>query len=112
MSDETQPTESLGSDPVPAEPAPTPTVTLPATTLGIPTTPRIRWGGVIWGALFCAFGVVVMVVLSSDSNRQGFTAWFDGLGPAGAGITAIIALGVLVLILGILGLAGRAQRPR
>jgi polyferredoxin len=67
---------------------------------------------VIWGALFCAFGVIVMVVLASDQNRRAFTSWINGLGPAGAGIVGLVALGALVLILGILGAAGRAQRPR
>ncbi|MCU1528657.1 MAG: hypothetical protein JWP75_2420 [Frondihabitans sp.] len=104
MNDETQPTLPLETTPLEgAAPAIAPTTQL---------SPRIRWGGVIWGALFCAFGVVVMVVLSSDENRTGFTSWIDGLGPAGAGLVGVVALGAFVLILGIVGAAGRAQRPR
>lgn len=78
-----------------------------------PTAPRIRWAGIVWGALFTAFGITVMVELSTVANRRAFLAWFDGLGSGGAALVTLIALGVFVLVLGILGAVGRAQnRPR
>lgn len=77
-----------------------------------PTQPRIRWAGIVWGALFTAFGVVTLVVLSTAANRLAFTSWADGLGPWGAALVALVGLGALLLVGGVLGAAGRAQRPR
>lgn len=81
-----------------------------ATDAAVLRGPRIRWAGVVWGALFCAFGVVVMSVLSTTANRIAFTAWVDGLGPGGGTLLGVAALGALLLVLGVVAAAGRAQR--
>jgi hypothetical protein len=75
-------------------------------------TPRVRWAGVVWGALFAAFGIVTMIVVSTEANRQAYAAWADGLGPWGAGIVALVAVGALLLITGVLGAVRHAQRSR
>jgi len=72
--------------------------------------PRIRWAGVVWGALFCAFGIVVMSVLSTTANRIAFTSWVDGLGPGGGTLLGVAAVGALLVVLGVVAAAGRAQR--
>ncbi|BDZ51542.1 hypothetical protein GCM10025867_37830 [Frondihabitans sucicola] len=111
MTDETQPTNPA-DDPTAPDTAATRPMPTSGTVSHESSTPRIRWAGVVWGALFCAFGVVSMVVLSTPANRHAFTSWVNGLGPSGAGVVALVAVGILVLLLGILGAAGRAQRLR
>ena len=63
----------------------------------------------ISGQLIC---VVTLVVLSTAANRLAFTSWADGLGPWGAALVALVGLGALLFVGGVLGAAGRAQRPR
>jgi hypothetical protein len=99
-----QPQPEVASAPVPPASGPW------ATEAADPRGPRIRWAGVVWGALFCAFGIVVMSVLSTTANRIAFTSWVDGLGPGGGTLLGVAAVGALLVVLGVVAAAGRAQR--
>ncbi|RKR75780.1 hypothetical protein [Frondihabitans australicus] len=139
MSDDDQPTLPLGSTPSsPTEPLDHPTLPLASPTEPLfaaspaeptPETiraqeqadtppapaplaprPRTRWAAVVWGALFAAFGVVVMSVLSNAANRAAYADWVTGLGPSGSTLLGIAALGALLLVLGVVAAANRASR--
>ncbi|ROQ37536.1 hypothetical protein EDF46_2995 [Frondihabitans sp. PhB188] len=98
------------SEPATAPFAATPFAAPPAPST--PALPRVRWAGIVWGAVFAALGITVMSVLSSDASRYSFAVWAQSLGPWGAGLVAVVALGALLLVTGVLGAIARAQRAR
>lgn len=101
---ETSVTEELGFG---GHPDPAPVFSTDAV-----TRPPLRWGGVVWGALFAAFGVFVVATVTSSPGRTAFAIWLQGLGPSGAGVVALVVLGGLLLITGVVAAASRAQRSR
>jgi hypothetical protein len=69
----------------------------------------VRWGAIVWGALFTAFGVAVVTILTSAKRRAVFDAWFGGLGGGGWLIVGLIALGLFVIIVAVLSLVRHRQ---
>ena len=116
MNDTSTPATPSGEGPSgPASEPATPSAAPPAPSTPAPSTPalpRVRWAGIVWGAVFAALGITVMSVLSSDASRYSFAVWAQSLGPWGAGLVAVVALGALLLVTGVLGAIARAQRPR
>jgi hypothetical protein len=112
----TSPTEKrdLSAESAAASTIATPTIASDNPDADYPTAPRpiIRWGGVVWGALFAAFGAAVLWMLATPGARDGVIQWTRSLGPWGAGIIGLIALGALILVLGIVSAANKAQRGR
>lgn len=77
-----------------------------------PAGPRIRWAGIAWGTIFCAIGLTTMLIAGSPARRDGFGDWIGQLGVGGIVLVGVLALGILILILGILAVIRRAQTPR
>lgn len=71
--------------------------------------PRIRFGAIAWGLIVCAIAVTVWSIISSPTSRSEVTTWFWELSPGTAILVAILALGALMLLLGILSLIRKAQ---
>jgi hypothetical protein len=73
--------------------------------------PRIRSGAIAWGLIVMATAGGVLFALADPARRAAFTAWLTTLTPGGAILVGVIALGTLLLLLGVLAVIRRAQRP-
>lgn len=93
--------------------------TLPLPDQTLPTAeappPRIRWAGIVWGAVIAALAVTALVTVAEGSRRQGINDWLRTLDPStfnpgwvAAGV--VLVVGVVLLITGGLALLRRAQR--
>lgn len=72
--------------------------------------PRIRWGGIVWGVFFAATAGAGLWIVGSVDHRGDVAAWFDRLTIATAVGTGILALGIVLLVAGLVGLLRRAQK--
>lgn len=72
--------------------------------------PRIRSGAIAWGLIVCGIAVAVLLVVSDGASRTAFASWLGALTPGGYLLIAVLALGGLILLWGLLGLIRRAQR--
>jgi hypothetical protein len=72
--------------------------------------PRIRFGAIAWGMIVCTTALWVLIMILTPGARAEFAGWLLTLTPAGLSIIAVLVTGGLVLLLGLLGLARRAQR--
>lgn len=80
----------------------------------VPTTPRIRWAGIVWGAVFSAAAASALWILASATRRESIHAWLLTLGPESINPGAVVgfvvlAVGLLLVILGGVALLRRAQ---
>ncbi len=80
---------------VPAEPA---------------TRPRTRWAAILWGLALGAVGGGALWIVLSPARLDGFADWLVGLTPLAVVAYSALALGALLLVAGLAGLARRAQR--
>lgn len=76
------------------------------------TGPRTRWAGIIWGAVFSALAVTVLVTVGSGERRAAFGDWASSLTVAGFTLVVVLALGCLLLLLGLLAAVRQVQRRR
>ncbi|MFC4244321.1 hypothetical protein ACFOYW_13150 [Gryllotalpicola reticulitermitis] len=76
------------------------------------TTPRIRWGGIIWGLVFVASGWFALWTMQSHERRSAFSDWILTLNDGGWAIVAAFAIGALLLVLGLIAALRAATRPR
>ena len=72
--------------------------------------PRTRWAAIIWGVCFAAVAWFGIWMLSETARQDAITEWFASLSPATMTATALLGIGVLVLISGVVGLTRRMQR--
>ncbi|GAA4164085.1 hypothetical protein GCM10022286_25450 [Gryllotalpicola daejeonensis] len=76
------------------------------------TTPRVRWAGIIWGLVFAAAGWFTIWTLLAEERRAAFSAWVLSLDDGGWAIAGALALGALLLIIGLTQGLKAATRPR
>ena len=74
--------------------------------------PRTRWAAIIWGAVFAAIALWALRVFGDVEGRIALAMWIGGLTPASAVGYLVLALGTLVLVLGLIAVLRRAQRRR
>lgn len=74
--------------------------------------PRVRWAGILWGVVFTAIGLAVIVVAGWPQQRAHFDAWTASIGWVGLGAVIVIAVGALVILLAALSGIKRAQLRR
>lgn len=72
--------------------------------------PRTRWAGIVWGLLFAAVAVAGLSLTSSEAAVDTLVAWATDLSAATAIGWAVLAVGALLLVTGLVGLLRRAQR--
>ncbi len=80
------------------------------------TPPRVRWAGIAWGLVFATLAGVGLWVVAEASVREAIRTWileFDPatLAPGAIVAVAIIAVGVVLLIVGAFAVA-RRSRPK
>lgn len=72
--------------------------------------PRTRWAGIVWGLVFAGLAIAG-VWLTGDADRvDALSEWLQQLDAGTAIAYGLLALGGLVLVLGLTGLLRRAQR--
>ena len=75
------------------------------------TTPRIRWGGIVWGLVFAATGWFALWTMLAGDRRAAFSDWILSLGNGGWAVVAACAIGGLVLVIGLIsGLRAATRR--
>ena len=74
--------------------------------------PRTRWAAIIWGAVFAAIAAGTLSLVIYPANRNEFADWLFGLAPSVSLLLLALAVGTLMLLLGLIGLLRRAQRSR
>lgn len=72
--------------------------------------PRTRWAAIVWGACFAAIAWFGIWMLSGSDRRSDVSDWFASLTPGTTTAILLLAVGVLVLITGAVGLIRRGQR--
>jgi uncharacterized membrane protein YcjF (UPF0283 family) len=74
--------------------------------------PRIRFGAIVWGLVVLVTAVAAYAIGSSGVRRAEFSDWLGNLSGADAALILVITAGVVVLVLSLLALVRKAQRPR
>ena len=93
----------------------TPPGDLPATPVdpaGTVERPTIRWGALVWSLLFGATAGFTLWVLIDPARRLAVGEWLTTLNPLAAALYAVVAVGVILALFGIVGLIRRGERTR
>lgn len=111
MTDEAlTPTAPLTSPRPPASPAPASTLG-PASTPApaSPLRPRTRWAGIVWGAVFAALAFAGISLTSRPASLDDVATGLLTISVGAVVGYALLAVGALVLIIGLVGLLRHAQ---
>jgi hypothetical protein len=74
--------------------------------------PTVRWGALVWSLLFGALaGTALWLMLDAD-RREATGEWLATLSPLAAALYAVVALGVVLALFGIVGLIRRGERAK
>jgi len=107
--------ETLVLPPVPPEardaPAPEPAAETDAPSAPL-EGPTIRWGALVWALLFGAIAAVTLWLLVSPERRDAVAGWIGSVHPLVVVMYAVIALGTVIALFGIVGLIRRGERAR
>lgn len=102
----------------PTPPAYVPHIPSPAVEIAAapaaPAAPRVRWAGIVWGAVFALLAATALWVLAEASRIEALGEWLRTLAPgefSPGWVIGIVVLagGVLLLLLGGLALIRNAQ---
>ncbi|GAA1965179.1 hypothetical protein [Agromyces allii] len=74
--------------------------------------PTVRWGALVWALIFGGSAALTLWILVDPARRLAADAWITGLNPLAASLYALIAVGVVVAMFGIVGLIRRGERAR
>jgi hypothetical protein len=72
--------------------------------------PRTRWAGIVWGLVLAAVAAGGIWLASGEGRLDDLVRWTRDLSPATAIGFGVLAIGVLLLVAGLVGLLRRAQR--
>jgi len=89
----------------------------PASAAASPTSPpaerpTIRWGALVWALLFGTVASLALWVLVDPARRDAAVWWAIGLQPMMTVLYGLVAIGVVVVLFGMVGLIRRAERKR
>ncbi|MGI9824182.1 hypothetical protein [Agromyces sp. Marseille-Q5079] len=74
--------------------------------------PTVRWGALVWALIFASIAAVTLWLIVDAERRADADAWLADLNPFAAGLYALIVVGVVVALFGIVGLIRRGERAR
>jgi hypothetical protein len=74
--------------------------------------PRTRWAAIVWGAVFMALAAAGIGLASAPERLDDVAVWLLQVEPGAAVAYGLLAVGGLVLVIGLAGLLRRAQRAR
>lgn len=107
--DDHTPVPAEGDRPAGAAGIPLPDIASAAPAPALPA-PRIRWAAVVWGVVLAALAATAVWVVTDSARRDDVAEWLLSLSVAAGIAYAILAVGALVLIAGLVGIARRLQR--
>ncbi|MGN6220030.1 MAG: hypothetical protein ACTHNQ_11040 [Microbacterium sp.] len=81
-----------------------------ATASTIPSGPRTRWAGIVWGLALAAIASFALWLLTDVDRQAAATDWILSLTPAAAIAYSVLVIGAFALAAGLVGLVRRAQR--
>ena len=89
-----------------------PTEPLTPSTAASATRPTVRWGALVWALIYGTIAAVTLWILVDPDRRDDAASWFAELNPFAAGLYALILVGIVVALFGIVGLIRRGERSR
>lgn len=92
-----------------ADPQPPAAMTASPAPLVDPGAPRVRGAAIIWGLLFAAIAFAGIWMLTDDERRSATADAITALTPETGVALVLLAIGVLVLVTGAVGLIRHAQ---
>lgn len=92
------------------EDAAPPTATGATSASAAASGPRVRWAGIVWGLVLAAIAALALWFLTDATRQAAAMDWMLRLGPAATLAYAVLAVGALALVAGLVGIARRAQR--
>jgi predicted phage tail protein len=72
--------------------------------------PRVRWAGIVWGVAFAAAAAGGVVLTRSPAAYGTLVGWVAAPSIPALVAAALLTVGVLILIAGVVGLLRRGQR--
>ena len=72
--------------------------------------PRVRIGAVVWGLVVSVFAALMISVVLDPVRSAEIATWLGQVSGATIGLIALISLGALLLLLGLVSLLRHAQR--
>lgn len=90
--------------------APPPPIATPPAGPDAQPRPRTRWAGVVWGLVFAALAAGGLRLAAGPHAIEEISAWVQQVEPATLIAYGLLAVGGLVLVTGLVGLARRAQK--
>ncbi|MCI2957403.1 hypothetical protein MN032_06850 [Agromyces atrinae] len=72
--------------------------------------PRVRWAGILWGLVFTATAAIAIALLVDPAVRGDSEAWLRAQTPGTIALYALLALGAIILVSGLVGVIRRLQR--
>jgi hypothetical protein len=76
--------------------------------------PRIRWAGIVWGALFATFAATALAILADPARRDALRDAITGLAELHVPPAVIVAVSVVVMggFLAVIGAMTLTRRAR
>ena len=76
--------------------------------------PRIRWAGIVWGALFAILAATALTILADPARRAAVRDAIMGLADAHVSPAVIVAISVLAVggLLAVIGVTTLTRRAR
>ncbi|ANJ25823.1 hypothetical protein [Agromyces aureus] len=74
--------------------------------------PTVRWGALVWALIFGGAAALTLWILVEPARRVAADAWLSSLNPLAAWLYALVAVGVVVALFGVVGLIRRGERVR
>ncbi|MGX5696730.1 hypothetical protein ACWKWP_11080 [Agromyces soli] len=101
--------DTAGESPAPAASAPpAPASAQP----GHDDRPTIRWGAIAWALIFATIAGTTLWVLVSEHRRETVAVSLAVMQPAFVVLYAVLALGAVLALFGVVGLIRRGERAR
>ena len=70
----------------------------------------MRWGALVWSLVFAGLAATTLWVVVDSGRRDALGEWLLGLSPVAASLYALLALGVLIVVFGLVALIRRRER--
>ncbi len=86
--------------------------TAPASAAAPAPRPRTRWAGIVWGLALAAAAVLGLWVVSAADRREAAADWLGTLSVPAVIAYALLSLGAVVLLTGLIAALRRAQSRR
>ncbi len=104
-------TTDIPTPPPPPSPAPAPSASIieAGHTDAAASRPTVRWGALVWSLIFAGIAATTLWVVVDSGRRVALGDWLLDLSPVAASLYALLALGVLAVVFGLVALIRRGE---